>query len=294
MIRCVSDCQCPCCLHSKEACLLYNAVRRMTVRECLVVYDRIVVPFLMSFSALIPSLFPCGWVEYTPSREMEEILMKKDSLRGEYFRMCSLVSDWKKEFSSGDSDFVDASGFFTSLKCKGENLLCWVAARRRWKWLVESNQVHFDDYMDASVMIFRMRMQTKQINGVDVIYSRVYEEVVSSLGFTRSPLSSDAMCQFARDIGGVARMRELAVAFRHKFTASQCFRVTRYLSRLVVALDSLQNDQDQCLIAVAMALHPRLGDRSLLACVGGDILPRCVHYMICAPLCGLRDVLGKE
>jgi hypothetical protein len=245
--------------------------------------------------------------------------------------MCVLVSNWKKEFSSsrsgdcGDDDdncqrFFDVSGLLCSLKCKGESLLCWLAARRRWLVVEKRVRLHNhhhqftnnnnnnnnnnDEFVSVSVLVFRMRMQAKMADGIDVVYSRVYAEVVAVLGFTRAPLSTDAMCQFARDVGAVDRMRELAIAFRHKFTASattttktqQSPRVARYMSELVVSLDHLQQDETDRLIAVAMSLHSRLGDRSSLACIGGDVLPLCVHRTVCAPLRGLRDVLllGKS
>jgi hypothetical protein len=236
--------------------------------------------------------------------------------------MCVLVSNWKKEFSSssrsgdcGDDDddncqrFFDVSGLLCSLKCKGESLLCWLAARRRWLAVEKRVRLHHhqfndnDEFVSVSVLVFRMRMQAKMADGIDVVYSRVYAEVVAVLGFTRAPLSTDAMCQFARDVGAVDRMRELAIAFRHKFTASattttktqQSPRVARYMSELVVSLDHLQQDETDRLIAVAMSLHSRLGDRSSLACISGDVLPLCVHRTVCAPLRGLRDVLlGKS
>jgi hypothetical protein len=327
------ECQCPCCVHLKEVCFLYRLVRRIPAADCGAVHDQILVPFLKTFSALIPSLFPLEWVDNLPASPPRPQTSERDSLRGEYHEMCVLVSNWKKEFSSssrsgdcGDDDddncqrFFDVSGLLCSLKCKGESLLCWLAARRRWLVVEKRVRLHNhhhqftnnnnnnnnnnDEFVSVSVLVFRMRMQAKMADGIDVVYSRVYAEVVAVLGFTRAPLSTDAMCQFARDVGAVDRMRELAIAFRHKFTASattttktqQSPRVARYMSELVVSLDHLQQDETDRLIAVAMSLHSRLGDRSSLACISGDVLPLCVHRTVCAPLRGLRDVLllGKS
>jgi hypothetical protein len=293
---CCSDirCTCPCCVHLKEVLLFYRITRRMSMKDCAIVHDQMLVPFLENFNLLIPSLFPLCWVWDPPPRppqeEEQQRIDSPSSLRVEYYRMCLLVSDWKKEFISAKGNvFIDASGLFCSLKCKGENLLCWLAGRRRWR----RNNNNNNAFISVDILVFRMRMQAKQINGVDVVYSRLYAEVVAALGFMRSPLSVDAMCQFARDIGAVDRMRELAIAFKDKFTALQSFRVVRYMSELVTTLDNMQLVEDGRLIAVAMSLHPRLGGCSLLACVGPDIIPRCVYRTIYAPLCGFRNVLGK-
>ena len=327
----VEKCECPCCVHLKEAFFFHRLVRNINARDCAVVHDQILVPFLKSFNALIPSLFPLDWVDNPPPPLLHllrttTILVAVDSLRGEYYEMCVLVSDWRKQFSKCSSssssssssrtnnncdellllstithhrrlDLVavavsDASGLLCSLKCKGESLLNWLAARRRW--LVEKRV----DLVSAknSVLVFRMRMQAKLINGIDIVYSRVYAEAVAVSGSTRSPLSTGAMCQFARDVGAVDRMRELAIAFKQKFTASSSFRVARYMSELVTSLDDLREDEERRLVAVAMSLHLRLGGRSQLACIGGDVLPLCVHRTICTPLLGLRDVfvVGKS
>jgi hypothetical protein len=66
-----------------------------------------------------------------------------------------------------------------------------------------------------------------------------------------------------------------------------------YLSELIVMLDGVIGTEQSISLAVAMALHPRLGDASPLAVLGADLLPLCVPRMVFSPVGNWMQVLNR-
>jgi hypothetical protein len=198
-------------------------------------------------------------------------------MRSEYHCLCFIVGNWRASVRNGH---IDAFRLIHNLSSRGDNLLTWLSTRRRWLFGVVS---------PSDVRVVRLHLQARQIRGVDTVFYKLYREVVAIAHCTRTPLDVEAIVQFAMDAGAVDRVRALAVEFRTKFKMRS---VARYMTALENALDTMQFVEAERCVAVAMALHPRLGVHSPLACVGRDLLPQCVSRSVEEPLLGWRDVVA--
>ena len=192
--------------------------------------------------------------------------------------MCEMVAGWRAAVCDGH---INAMQLLYSLTSRGDNVLTWLTRRRRWLFGVVSV---------SDVRVVRLFVQAKQIRGSDAVFSKLYSEILAMVHCLRAPLSVDAMAQFACTVGGVAQMRSLAAEF-HALFLGNSRTALRYLASLVASLDRMQSMECQRLLAVAMALHARLGAGSPLACIGRDLLPHCVSRSIQEPLLGWRDVV---
>ena len=267
-------CRCPCCVNMQETYVISNLMRNVPVCQFELIHSRLLIPFLMNFSELAPVLFPRKWVRSPPL-----FARTGDSLRCEFYYMCLSVASWKASAQDGR---IDAFQLIASLTSRGENLLAWLTIRRRIFGATGPTS-------DAPKL--RIRLQVRQIRGVDTIFFRLYGEVLAISCCLRPP-SLDAMVQFAADTCSVSRMRSLAYEFGKKF-AGKNGAIVDFMARLGATLAELEHKERQRLLAVAMALHPRLGDASPLAQLGQDLLPLCLPHA-CEPLLGWRDVLGDS
>ena len=265
-------CGCPCCKDLRDLYACQRLMRHVPVHLFEQIHERLLLPLLTGISHLVPILFPLQWT-HSPS------LCERtgDSLRSEYHCLCWMVYSWRSLVSDGR---VDAVRLIYTLSSRADNLLSWLTQRRRWLFGVISE-------WDARVI--RLRSQIKQIKGVDAVFSKIYREVLAIVHRMRDPLSIEVMGHFAMSCGAVDRMRTLAVELRVKFRSRSA---VRYLTGLETALAGAQSMEYDRLIAVAMAMHPRLGALSPLACVGRDLLPHCVPRLMEEPLLGWRDVVN--
>ena len=264
-------CECPCCVNVQESCIVANLITRVPIVLFERIHSRLLTPFLLNFSDLSPALFPRKWVSSPP-----HLARTGDSLRAEFCYMCQSVSGWRALVRDGH---IDAFQLIASLTSRGENLLAWLTIRGR---------IFGARGPTSDALKLRIRLQVRQIRGVDSIFFRLYGEVLAITCCMRSP-SLDAMVWLATETGSVDRMRSLALDFGAKF-AGQNSAVVAYMAQLTFALDGHKRTERRSLLAVAMALHPRLGDASPLAQLGQDLLPLCLPRA-CEPLLGWRDVL---
>jgi hypothetical protein len=83
------------------------------------------------------------------------------------------------------------------------------------------------------------------------------------------------LCRFACTIGHVEHMARIARRIRDECDVTRSCR--GFLNGLILQLEEgvLAAEQDARL-AVAMALHSRLGSAAGIACLGADLLPLCL------------------
>jgi hypothetical protein len=256
-------CNCPSCVNVRETCSFALLMRRVPVPLFEKIHARLLVPFLAHFSELAPALFPREWTVSPPLRGR-----KGDSLQWEFYYMCVMAAGWRTLVYDG---YIDAARMLHTLTSRGDNLLSWLTLRGRADGAGPAQ----------SVLKLRIRLQVWQIRGVDSIYFRLFGEVLAIVHSIRAP-SLDAMVQLAADAGMVARMQSLASDFCVKFAGRNC-AVVDFMTQLGAALQPTER------VAVAMALHPRLGGASPLAMLGPDLLPLCLPRAR-EPLLGWRDM----
>ncbi len=274
MQSCVDvGCQCSRCLNLRDSFVFQCVMRNMSVDLFEKIHARLLVPFLMDISSLSPTLLPPQWILAPPSQR------SGDSMRTEFACLCSIVCCWRVAVREGR---IDAGRLIYSLSSRGDNLLTWLTTRRRWLFGVVS---------PSDVRVVRLRMQVREIRGCDTVFCKLYREALAIFHCVRAPLDVGEMCRFAMDSGSVDRLRALAEEFKGRFKSRA---VVRYMVAFETALENRLCVEYERAVAVAMALHPRLGARSSLACVGRDLLPQCVPRWVEEPLVGWRDVVDHE
>jgi hypothetical protein len=268
-------CSCSRCVDLRSALVYQRMMRHMSVETFERIRARLLIPFLMGISNLVPALFPSQWVGTPP------VLQRPgdagDSLRSEFRFLCAMVGLWQTLVRRDGS--LDARTIIFSVSSRGDSLLTWLTTRRRWLFGFVSPSDH---------RVVRLRMQARLLRGSDAVFSNFYTEVLSIVYRVRDPLDIESMCRIALGCGAVERIRTLAREYRLRFRDRA---LARYLSSLEAALDAKQSFENECLVAVAMALHPRLGAFSSLAAVGRDLLPYCAPRLEQEPLLCWREVV---
>jgi hypothetical protein len=247
-----------------------------------VVYARLleglVRPFLASLSEILPSLFPIAWTRQSPPSQppvgAAGVVCGHLSLRCLFRRMCECMARPVDAASSG----VDASLLVRTIVSGGESIYSRLLTRRRLLWggggPAARNRFR--------VCIVRIQAQIEAIRGTDVVFHRLrsqIEDLNSSLAVSYTPTG---LCRFACSVGMVEQMLQLALRFR-----VECFLVKEsrlYLGELIALLRGVLWTEQQLRLAVAMALHARLGAASALGALGVDLLPLCVPTVICKPI----------
>ena len=64
-----------------------------------------------------------------------------------------------------------------------------------------------------------------------------------------------------------------------------------YLNQLLLLLHGVLSSERGVRLAIAMALHPRLGAASGISVLGGDLLPLCVHTVVREPIHSWHELL---
>jgi hypothetical protein len=132
------------------------------------------------------------------------------------------------------------------------------------------------------VQLCRLSFQADQIRGVDV----ASVHLLTQLDVLGDP---EQMCVFACEMGCAERTKSLALALRTQY--ADCPR-RRFLDELIGRFDRTETRARESCLAVAMALHSRLGQASPLAVLGLDLLPRCLPEYGSPPLNSWSGVLG--
>jgi hypothetical protein len=123
---------------------------------------------------------------------------------------------------------------------------------------------------------FVLDAQLKEMVGIDSVYHTLHWQIVQvSQGSGRGAWTPSSLRDFALHTGSVYAMLD-AVSGASCSLLAEHPRVKAYLLLVTAALEPIIAQHERRRLAVAMALHGRLGASSGLACLGGDLLPLCV------------------
>ena len=233
------------------------------------------LPLLSAFSRLLPLVFPRGWIG---GARLSSSIVAKTTVRGSFRELCFLVHDLQ-DMINGSQCYYDFTTEIISFHCEASSLLDWITHRKRW-----------GSHRAGERRVNRMRLRLNQLQGKDLIHSRLYMEISAIACNLRTPASVRSLLQFACDVGGVDRMLELSRRFRYR--AGNSSRFADYLDRLIVSLCTVRRSDCERALAVAMAWHPRLGSSSALGGLHADILIKCVPWLQAERIPVWQNVIG--
>jgi hypothetical protein len=283
MSHSTSKCKCPLCDDKRLCRRVAKLMRSLPVDQLKRFSLSLLQPFLLSLSQMFPVAFPSSWVLHPPvGAQCFGFMDESRSLRVMFLEMCVLVSNLGKECRHPSaSSCVDVSRVVESVAMGGESIYSRLFARKRRFWSrVEGYQC--SGISNYRVCVIRVLAQIEEIRGMDTVFLRLkaqLEDIRCNRQTTYSPLG---LCRFACSVGLVGRMRQMAVAFRDVCVLKK--RGVAYLNELILRLDALVESEREIGLAVAMALHPRLGQSSALAVLGCDLLPLCLPVVVCSPI----------
>ena len=267
------DCTCPCCTHMRSRTLFCQTIAHMPSCTAQRLVSLMLVPLLYSFSDLLPLVFPREWIGARPSS-----IVAKTTVRGAFRELCILVQ-YVRDMLVDPKLSYDLRNEVFMFHGEASGLLDWITQRRRWGTMRSGER-----------RVMRMKLRIQQLQGKDMVHSRLYTELSAIACNVRDPVSVSALLQFACDVGGVEHMLQMSRGFRTRSAAGSRFNA--YLDRLIARLCFVRRVDYACALAVAMALHPRLGSASALGDLGCDILPRCVPWIQASPIPMWQEVIG--
>ena len=240
---------CPVCDHFR----LQARISALQQAMPLAVYERMVSlllrPLLLSISQLFPVTFPSAWITNPPC-SLDRFPLGDEDLRSPrliFMEMCARVAGVAT---------TDVTGLVKRIVLCGNFFYFRVLDRRRLK-------------IGGKREIDLIRVRLDAIHYPDIVFRRLREVLVSS----NHVCFSQAMCNFACEVGMVKHMRQLAERFRVR---CKYWRRMEYLDRLIAKLDTVLAHEQSTNIAIAMALHVRLGSSAGLAALGPDLLLLCI------------------
>jgi hypothetical protein len=242
----------------------------------------ILQPFLLSLSRMFPVSFPSSWITHPPTDapRFSSFVDESRSLRFLFMEMCLLVSGL---CDRGDEK-VNIEQAVERIATIGENIYSRLFGRRR---AIRNQRTRQDDGFRVGVI--RIIAQIEEMRGYDTVFCRVRSQLEDISRGVPTSYTPSGLCKFACSVGLVKRMRAMAVSFRVNCTLKR--GMFRYLDELILRLDRVVAMENGVALAVAMALHSRLGASSMLAMVGADLLPLCIPVVICKPIGGWHDLL---
>ena len=255
-------CLCPRCTNSNFVERVMAVMQNMPpdgyrdLRRCML------VPFLKSFSELNPAMFPCVWVDISPAEKMPT-----NPMRCIFHHMCSCL------YMHKDIEGDEAEDVVRSIHSWGEELVSWLMRRRRRAG--EAGTIEH-------TRLIRIAASLQELIGVDMVYRRVYLKVSSILRRAHTAAVPLTLCAYAFEIGRPLHMLAVAQLFYSWYEnrgspSRECSqRVVVFLGSLIWLLRSKLMQQTERHLAVAMALHARLGLDAGVAGLGADILPACL------------------
>ena len=267
-------CQCPFCdnlFFRSRVSYLLTSMPHATYTQLL---ELMIRPFLRSLSDLLPSLFPIEWISNPPVARLHlDGSRDLTSLRSLYLGMCVSASSIRV----GCDACVDVSQLVFDIGVSGESIFSRLLVRRRF-----IQKRGFRSAYSFRVCVTRIMAQIDSIRGVDVIFNRLRVQIEALNGKRMASYTPSAFCRFACRVGMVERTLSLAHQFKDECDISRQSR--SYLYELIIRLNEVVRTEQQVRLAVAMALHSRLGASSGLGLLGGDLLPLCIQSPVCKPI----------
>ncbi len=182
--------------------------------------------------------------------------------------------------------FVDLTQLVDDLFVGGTNIHARLVARRRFL-----RRRGYFSRRSFYVCMDRLGAQLDTIRGLDVVFHRLFSQITRLNSGRQVSCPVEWMCRFARRIGQVEHMASLANRVRGECALSD--QAKWYLDRLILLLNGVLIAELGVRLAVAMALHPRLGSGSILSSLGGDLLPLCIPSLVCEPVGLWQTALSK-
>jgi hypothetical protein len=175
-----------------------------------------------------------------------------------------------------------------SIQCWSEELVSWLLRRRRRGG---------DAGVSERAQLVRLSASTHELGGVDVVYRRLNFQLAALSRHMTPSVTSKKLGEYAFDIGRPNYMLKLARLFLDWFMRRNgnhrcCWHIREYLNSLI---NHIIGDQRQAIsrnVAVAMALHARLGKDAMLGMLGSDIMPMCIVESKPSVITW-RDVMGR-
>ena len=238
--------------HAKMDGKLMACLARVSSADSRIIVDQMLKPMLYELASIFPRWFPSEWIECPPALPEQRVF----SLNGLFLRCCRLAND---PIVYGVDVLV--CHFVTCM----DDLCCWLMIRHRCS------------------RVYRLSFQVDYVRGVDVASAYLLMQL------DKGCKDPDWLCVFANEMGCVDSMRNTALCLRMLYSDGikrEC------LDKLLAGLDRFDERVHQLRLAVAMALHPRLGHWSLISCLGVDLLPGCIPNYTSPPMRMWSDVFG--
>jgi hypothetical protein len=218
------------------------------------IVEQMLKPVLYELASMLPNWFPLEWIERPPVMSAEQSAIPLNHLL--FLKCCRIVN----AHAAADNALSFVYAFVTCM----DDLCCWLVIRHR------------------SSRVYRLSFEVDQLRGVDVASVYVQQQLDKGGG------DPEWLCTFANEIGCASAMRDTILRLQKYYTDGAR---RKCLDRLLEHLDRYDERVHQLRLAVAMALHPRLGQGSLIANLGVDLLPSCLPRYTSPPLRSWSGVL---
>ncbi len=253
-------------------------------------YERLLVqmvrPYLLSFSEILPSLFPSHWITDPPLpigvTNFTVELHNRLPLRLIFVEMCRAVVRVK---ACRGEDVVDVTPMVKSLTSGGVSIYSRLIARAKFfrrKGLFLKHSFH--------VSTVRIAACIESIRGVDIAFHHLRVQLEELNGGHLAWFTPASLCRLACNVGMVSRMSHLAKRFRSECCIGK--QGVLYLDQLIRQLDDILSFEFQVRLALAMSLHSRLGMAAGVAVLGGDLLPLCISSSVCEPIVIWNEIMS--
>ena len=290
-VHTVGRCLCPLCEDHLVQARIVALMTGMPVAVYMRLVEGLVRPFLLSLSGMQPSLFPSEWVCRPPPVLPEAggggeggglTPYGHLSLRCLFLRMCQCLARCVDGVSAaaGESPLVEATPLVQTIVFGGEDIFSRLLTRKRMLW---RGRVRFRSG-GFRLSIVRMQAQIESIRGTDVVFQRLRSQIEDLNSARAVSYTPEGLCKFACNVGMVERLLHLAERFSEECYLA--FASRRYLGELIPMLERILETERGRRLAVAMALHARLGggDACGLAGLGEDLLPLCIPSIMSPPI----------
>ena len=276
----VGRCLCPPCEDRLVQARIVALMTCMPVAVYMRLVDELIRPYLLSLSGMLPSLFPTEWVCRPPlslPRVGGRMMYGHLSLRCLFLQMCQCVALSVDGVAARQDSAVDATPLVQTIVLGGEDIYSRLLTRKRmlWRGRVRCRSGY-------RLWIVRMQAQIESIRGTDVVFQRLRSQIEDLNSFRAVSYTPEGLCKFACNVGMVDRMLHLAERFSDECYLA--FAGRRYLGELISMLEHILESERERRLAVAMALHARLGGMSGLGGLGGDLLPLCIPSIMSPPI----------
>ena len=278
-VHTVGRCLCPLCEDRFSQARIVALTQCMPVAVFLHLVDALVRPFLLSLSGMLPSLFPSEWVLHPlPSLPKPGGMPYGHlSLRCLFLQMCQCVAKNVDEVAAGRCSSVDARTMIQTIVFGGEDIYSRMLTRKRMLW-----RGRIRCRVGFRLSIVRMQAQIESIRGTDIVLQRLRSQIEDLNSHRDVSYTPEGLCKFACNVGMAERMLHLAERFSDECYLA--FASRHYIGELICLLEHVLKTERERRLAVAMALHARLGGGSELAALGGDLLPLCIPSIMSPPI----------